>query len=90
MNEETATMNEEIVEVTMDEKVVEAMDDEIIEQAMNEMMMMNVELMTKIVEFGTVENGELTMNEGIFEKANHEEIAMDAMNENFETKTTSE
>ena len=90
MNEETATMNEEIVEVTMDEKVVEAMDDEIIEQAMNEMMMMNVELMMKIVEFGTVENCELTMNEEIFEKASYEEIAMDAMNENLETKTMNE
>ena len=85
MNRET-----EVVEATMDHFLVKAMDDEIIERAMNEMMMMNVESMMKIVEFGTVENCELTMNEEIFEKANYEEIAMDAMNENLETKTMNE
>ena len=85
MNRET-----EVVEATMDHFLVKAMDDEIIERAMNEMMMMNVESMMKIVEFGTVENCELTMNEEIFEKASYEEIAMDAMNENLETKTINE
>ena len=85
MNRET-----EVVEATMDHFLVKAMDDEIIERAMNEMMTMNVESMMKIVEFGTVENCELTMNEEIFEKASYEEIAMDAMNENLETKTMNE
>ena len=85
MNRET-----EVVEATMDHFLVKAMDDEIIERAMNEMMMMNVESMMKTVESGTVENCELTMNEEIFEKASYEEIAMDAMNENLETKTMNE
>ena len=86
MNKET-----EIVEVTMDHFLVKAMDDEIIERAMNEMMMMNVELTMKIVEFGTVEICEL--------KVNYEEISMKVdecgatrtiKSENFETKTMNE
>ena len=81
MNKET-----EMVEVTMDHFLVKAIDDKVIERAMNEIMMMNVELTMKIVEFGTVEICELMRNEEIVEKANYEEIAMNAMNENIEIK----
>ena len=91
MNEETAMMNEEIeiVELEVSGLIAATMDDEIIEQAMNEMMMMNVELLMKIVEFGMIENCELTTNEEIFEKASYEEIAA-TMNEGIVEKMTSE
>ena len=74
----------------MDEKVVEAMDDEIIERAMNEMMMMNVELTMKIVEFGTVEICELMRYEEISMKVDECGATWMIKSESFETKTMNE